>query len=84
MERFGNKNPHLHKAGGTLYIIMKEETQKLIDEILLLPTFTYKNFEKGKKLKEAKVGIDLLDLHTLLNQFRENHRLNNPTKFAQV
>lgn len=44
--------------------MLTEETQKLIDEILLLPTFTYRNFEKGKKLKEAKVGIDLLDLHT--------------------
>lgn len=63
---------------------MKEETQKLIDEILLLPTFIYKNFEKGKKLKEAKVGVDLNHLHELLNQFRKNHRLNNPTKFAQV
>ena len=47
-------------------------TQKLIKEILLLPTFTYKHFEKGGKLKEAKVGIDLFDLHTLLNQFRES------------
>ena len=67
-----------------LYVIMKEETQKLIDEILLLPTFTYRNFEKGRKLKEAKVGVDLFDLHTLLNQFRENHHPNNPTRSAQV
>ena len=71
---------HINK----LYVIMKEETQKLIDEILLLPTFTYRNFEKGRKLKEAKVGVDLTHLHELLNQFRENHRLNNQTRFAQV
>lgn len=51
---------------------VKEETQKLIDKILLLPTFTYKNFEKGKKLKEAKVGVDLFHLHELLNQFRDS------------
>ena len=52
---------------------MKEETQeeKLIKSILLLPTFTYKHFSKGRKLEVAKVGVDLFDLHTCLNQFRE-------------
>lgn len=52
---------------------MKEETtEKLIREILLLPTFTYKHYEEGRRLKEAKVGVDLFDLHTVLNQFRES------------
>ena len=53
---------------------MKEEneTQRLIKQILLLPTFTYKHFSEGRKLEEAKVGVDLLDLHTCLNQFRES------------
>lgn len=50
----------------------KDQTQRLIEEILLLPTFTFRHFTEGKKLKEAKVGVDLLDLHTLLNQFRES------------
>ena len=62
----------------------KDQTQKLIEEILLLPTFTFRHFTEGKKLKEAKVGVDLLDLHTLLNQFRENHHQNNPIKSAQL
>jgi hypothetical protein len=50
----------------------EDRTQKLINEILLLPTFTYKHFSKGRKLEVAKVGVDLLDLHTCLNQFRES------------
>jgi hypothetical protein len=52
--------------------VEKNQTQKLIEAILLLPTFTYKYFENGRKLKEAKAGVDLLDLHTCLNQFRES------------
>ena len=53
---------------------MKEENEKqrLIKHILLLPTFTYKHFSEGRKLEVAKVGIDILDLHTRLNQFRES------------
>ena len=46
--------------------------EKLIKSILLLPTFTYKHFENGQKLKEAKVGVDLFHLHECLNQFRES------------
>lgn len=48
------------------------QTQRLIKQILLLPTFTYKHFSKGRKLEVAKVGVDLFDLHTCLNQFRES------------
>lgn len=62
----------------------KDQTQRLIEEILLLPTFTFRHFTEGKKLKVAKVGVDLLDLHTLLNQFREKHHQNNPIKSAQL
>ena len=45
--------------------------EKLINQLLLLPTFTHKNFENGKKLKVAKAGVDLIYLHNCLNQFRE-------------
>jgi hypothetical protein len=50
----------------------KDQTQRLIEQILLLPTFTFRHFSKGRKLEVAKVGVDLLDLHTCLNQFRES------------
>jgi hypothetical protein len=50
----------------------ENQTQKLIEQILLLPTFTYKHFSKGRKLEVAKVGVDLFHLHECLNQFRES------------
>ena len=50
----------------------EDKTQILIKEILLLPTFTYSHFSKGRKLEVAKAGVDLFDLHRLINQFRES------------
>lgn len=64
---------------------MKEDRlQALIIEILSLPTFTYKYFEKGRKLKEAKVGVDLLDLHNLLNQFRESSSMQSESVCSSI
>lgn len=44
--------------------------QTLIKEILLLPTFSFQKFDAERRLKIDKVGIDINDIHRLLNQFK--------------